>query len=67
MGKKVKQLQQRVKELQRQMSAQYTVTREHADRLRKLERAAGDPPTLTERLEEAEMALYGDTDQGDQR
>jgi hypothetical protein len=37
MGKKVKKLQQQVRELRRQMSAQYTVTREHAERLRKLE------------------------------
>jgi hypothetical protein len=42
MGKKHDKLRQRIKELQRQMSAQYTVTREHAERLRVLERMAGE-------------------------
>jgi hypothetical protein len=42
MGKKVKKLQQQVRELRCQMSAQYTVTREHAERLRVLERMAGE-------------------------
>jgi hypothetical protein len=50
MGKKTDKLRQQVRELRRQMSAQYAVTREHAQRLRKLELAAGNSPTHREYL-----------------